>query len=327
MPLKEARVRRLLLALLLLILPGLAAANCTAPGATVSLGSTNSLSLITTAQQAAGSGGISCTGSLTLLANNFTRVTLNSTPMLSRDGRQIPLQVFTNSGYTNALQPGQPVILNNATLLNLGGSGASVPLYFRTATGANVPAGTYTATLSLTWQYAVCTGVSAAGICTAWSRSPGTATPNCNLLSCSQPSTWGAGSTVTVTVSLVVTKACVISSSELVMDFGTQALVSQFAPVTRSVGVTCTNTEGYTVGFDNGQNYQAPWRRMISGSSFLGYNLYFPNTSTVWTTSQTQPMVGTGLLQSIPFQGVINPAQANVPAGTYTDNVTVIIQY
>ncbi|UQY33078.1 spore coat protein U domain-containing protein [Pseudomonas fulva] len=325
MSLNHARATLILLALLLA--PALATANCTAPGSTVSLGSTNSLSLITTAPQAAGSGGISCTGSLTLLANNFTRVTLNTTPVLARDGRQIPLQVFTNTGYTNALQPGQPVILNAATLLALGGSGASVPLYFRTATGANVPAGTYTATLSLTWQYAVCTGVSAVGVCTGWSRSPGTSLPNCNLLNCSQPSTWGAGSTVTVTVNLVVSKACVISSSELLMDFGTQALVSQFAPVTRSVGVTCTNTEGYTVGFDNGQNYQAPWRRMVSGSSFLGYNLYFPDTSTVWTSSQTLPMVGTGLLQSIPFQGIINPAQGNVPAGTYTDNVTVIIQY
>ncbi len=325
MSLKEMGVRTLLLALLSIV-PGLAVANCTAPGAMVSLGTTNSLSLITTAQQAAGSGGISCTGSLTLLANNFTRVTLNTTPVLTRDGRQIPLQVFTNSGYSNALQPGQPVILNGATLLSLGGSGATVPLYFRTATGANVPAGTYTATLSLTWQYAVCTGLSVLGICTAWSLSPGTSQPVCPLV-CNQPSTWGAGSPVTVTVNLVVTKACVISSSELVMDFGTQALVSQFAPVTRSVGVTCTNTEGYTVGFDNGQNYQAPWRRMVSGSSFLGYNLYFPNTTTVWTASQTLPMVGTGQLQSIPFQGVINPAQANVPAGTYTDNVTVIIQY
>lgn len=325
MSLNHARATLILLALLLA--PALAMANCTAPGSTVSLGSTNSLSLITTAPQAAGSGGISCTGSLTLLANNFTRVTLNTTPVLARDGRQIPLQVFTNTGYTNALQPGQPVILNAVTLLALGGSGASVPLYFRTATGANVPAGTYTATLSLTWQYAVCTGVSAVGVCTGWSRSPGTSLPNCNLLNCSQPSTWGAGSTVTVTVNLVVSKACVISSSELLMDFGTQALVSQFAPVTRSVGVTCTNTEGYTVGFDNGQNYQAPWRRMVSGSSFLGYNLYFPDTSTVWTSSQTLPMVGTGLLQSIPFQGIINPAQGNVPAGTYTDNVTVIIQY
>lgn len=325
MSLNHARATLILLALLLA--PALATANCTAPGSTVSLGSTNSLSLITTAPQAAGSGGISCTGSLTLLANNFTRVTLNTTPVLARDGRQIPLQVFTNTGYTNALQPGQPVILNAATLLALGGSGASVPLYFRTATGANVPAGTYTATLSLTWQYAVCTGVSAVGVCTGWSRSPGTSLPNCNLLNCSQPSTWGAGSTVTVTVNLMVSKACVISSSELLMDFGTQALVSQFAPVTRSVGVTCTNTEGYTVGFDNGQNYQAPWRRMVSGSSFLGYNLYFPDTSTVWTSSQTLPMVGTGLLQSIPFQGIINPAQGNVPAGTYTDNVTVIIQY
>ncbi|UCJ18531.1 spore coat protein U domain-containing protein [Pseudomonas sp. MM211] len=319
-------MRAILLALLL-TLPGLAAAECTAPGSTVSLGTTNSLSLITTAPQAAGSGGILCTGSLTLLANNFMRVTLNSAAVLSRDGRQIPLQVFTNSGYTNALQPGQPVTLNGATLLNLGGSGATVPLYFRTATGANVPAGTYTATLSLTWQYAVCTGLSALGICTNWSRSPGVPLPTCVVLVCNPPASWGTGSPVTVTVSLVVTKACVISNSELVMDFGTQALVSQFAPVTRNISVTCTNTEGYTVGFDNGQNYQAPWRRMASGSNRLNYNLYFPNTTTVWTTSQTQPMVGNGLQQSVPFLGIIDPNQANVPVGTYTDNVTVIIMY
>ena len=320
-------MKTILLGLLLSLLPVFASADCSAPGSTVPLGTTNSLSLINTTAQAAGSGGIQCTGSLTLLANNFMRVTLNSTPLLSRDGQQIPLQVFTNAGYTNALQPGQPVTLNGATLLSLGGSGATVPLYFRTATGANVPAGTYTATLSLTWQYAVCTGLSALGICTTWSRSPGVPVPVCLVVVCNPPTSWGTGSTVTVTVNLIVSKACVINNSELVMDFGTQALVSQFAPVTRNIGVTCTSTEGYTVGFDNGQNFQAPWRRMAGGSNRLNYNLYFPGTSTVWTTSQTQPMIGTGLQQSVPFLGIIDPTQANVPAGTYTDNVTVIIMY
>ncbi len=315
------------LLLLAALLPGAAWAVCTTPGAAVSLGTSNSLSLISTPQSSAGSGGVQCTGTLTLLGTNFIRVTLLNNPVLVSGSQQIPLQVFTDIGYSNRLQTGQQVQLTNATLLGLGGSTGTLPLYYRTATGANVAAGTYTATLNLNWQYAVCTGVFVAGICSNWALSPGAARPSCGVLACNPPSPWGAGANVSVTVTLVVTKTCVINNSELVMDFGTQALVSQFAPVTRNIGVTCTNTEGYTVGFDNGQNFQAPWRRMASGSNRLNYNLYFPNTTTVWTTTQTQPMVGNGLQQSVPFLGIIDPAQANVPVGTYTDNVTVIIMY
>lgn len=312
---------------LTLLAPVMAWANCVTTTPTVSLGSTSSLNLLTANQLGSGSGGIQCTGVLGLLSTNFIRVTLSTAPTLTRGAWQIPLEVYTDIGRTTRLQPGQPVVLSNVPLLTLGVAGGGyIPLYFRTPTGVNVPAGTYTANVVLTWQYAVCTGIGVLGLCSAWTRSPGAALPVCVLV-CAPPTAWGAGVVSSVAVNLTLDKSCVIGTADMTLDFGSRALVRQFAPVSRSFTVTCSNTEGYTVGFDNGQAYQASWRRMSSGSNRLAYNLYFPDTGAVWTTAQTLPMVGNGQPQSVTFQGIVDSTQNNVPVGIYTDNVTLVIMY
>ncbi len=83
----------------------------------------------------------------------------------------------------------------------------------------------------------------------------------------------------------------------------------------------------YTIGFDNGNNFSGGWRRMLSGANAIQYNLYKPGDSTVWTTSNTQAGTGSGAAQNVPYRAIVNPAQGNVPAGTYSDTVRVILTY
>ncbi|TRX74234.1 Csu type fimbrial protein [Pseudomonas mangiferae] len=315
----------LLLALLLSLCSGLCAADCGVNSPAVSLGTASSLTLATVPQQAAASGGLACDGVLAALTAAYVRVTLNSPTMVLSDGKgnQIPFQVYADAAYSQALQNGQPQVLSSLALVGLGTSQSAVALYFRTQAGANVPAGTYTATVTLNWQWAICT-TGALNLC-VWQRSPGL-TQTCNLGICGSPTNWGTGSQAVVTLTLVVTKACLISSLPQV-DFGAKALANQFGTVTQTLAVICTNTEGYTVGFDNGQNYAAPWRRMAFSGNYLNYQIYFPGTTTVWTTSQTQSAVGNGALQTFNFQVTVDPTQPNKPAGIYLDNVTVIINY
>ncbi len=47
----------------------------------------------------------------------------------------------------------------------------------------------------------------------------------------------------------------------------------------------------------------------------------------MWNTTQNLSQKGTGLQQTVNFQVTVDPTQANVPVGTYIDNVTLIINY
>jgi len=313
-----------LLLLALWLGAGRAWAVCTTVNPAVSLGSVSSFTLNASAQGNLGGAGLTCGSFLALLAANYVQVTLQSAaPVLSDgNGNSIPLKVFVSNGGAE-ITPGSTVQLSSlAVLALLTNATTGINLYFQ-AQAANVPAGTYTASVVFTWRYAICES-GALNLC-SWQRSPGV-TQNCPAGLCGTPTNWGTGVTATSTVTLVVTKACALNSYQNV-DLGSQALVSQFTSVTRAITLTCTSDEGYLVSFDNGQNYQAPWRRMASGANHLGYNIYFPNTTTVWNTTQNLSQKGTGLQQTVNFQVTVDPTQANVPVGTYIDNVTLIINY
>lgn len=318
--------RWLTLALLLgSVLASIAAQACSTAAASVNLGSTNSLSLRTTQQQAAAGAGLSCPGLLQALSAAYVRVTLQNAGALALQdgqGNQIPFQIYQDSGYNQALVAGQPQQLGAINLLAVGSTSTAIGLYFRTNPGPNVPAGTYTATVTLRWDWAICT-VGAVNIC-AWDRSPGL-TQSCVVI-CGAPTNWGTGSLATLTITLVVSKACRIDTLPNV-DFGANALISQFSAQQRTFAVTCTSTEGYTLSFDNGQNYQAPWRRLSNGSQYIRYNLYYSSSSLIWNAASPLTASGTGNSQSFSYQAILDPGQANAPVGVYTDNVLLIINY
>lgn len=320
-------IRWLLTCTLLLCsaLASIQAHACSTSAAAVNLGSTNSLSLRTAQQQAAAGAGLSCPGLLQVLAGAYVRVTLQNAGTLALQdgqGNQIPFQIYHDSGYSQALVSGQPQQLGAINLLAVGSTATAIGLYFRTNPGPNVPAGTYTATVTLRWDWAICT-VGALNIC-AWNRSPGL-TQNCVVI-CGSPTNWGTGSLATLTITLVVSKACRIDTLPNV-DFGANALISQFSAQQRTFAVTCTNTEGYTLSFDNGQNYQAPWRRLRNGSQYIRYNLYYSGSSLIWNAASPLTASGTGNSQSFNYQAILDPGQANAPVGVYTDDVLLIISY
>ncbi|WP_321148071.1 Csu type fimbrial protein, partial [Serratia marcescens] len=129
----------------------------------------------------------------------------------------------------------------------------------------------------------------------------------------------GTNQPSTVTVTAVITKSCLINTANNV-NFGSMALVGQFNPINQSITLTCTKSQSYSSYFTNGNNPITGWRQMLSGTSnFLQYQIYLPNTSTVWSSTNAQSGTGTGLAQSIPFTAAVNPAQTEVPVGTYQD--------
>lgn len=315
-----------MLAFCTLMLANPAQAECGVNSPESSLGTVSSLSLISVAQRGSASGGFYCAGLLQLLSTAYIRVSLVNTDfkLTGSQGGSIPFNVFADSGFTQPLLAGQSAQFGAGNLLNLGGLGAGVPLYFSTAPGANVPAGTYTGTVTLRWHWAVCGTLGIGGICT-WERSPGLA-QNCLLGGvCGAVTNWGTGVATTIRVTLVVSKACQFVSLPAV-DLGRKALVSQFSKVSQTLSVRCTNTEDFSLSFDNGQHYQAPWRQMAVGSNRLRYNIYTTEQSLL-TPGQTLNSVGSGLNQGFRVEVQIDPNQKDVPAGTYVDNVVVTLQY
>lgn len=319
--------RALLLTAALLVCTLLSAparADCSVYSPDSSLGTVSSLDLVGSSRRGSAAGGFYCTGSLQLLSTAYIRVALVSSDfrLVGPQGAAVPFNLFADSGYTQALKVGQVAQFSAANLLNLGGIGAGIPLYLSTALGANVPAGTYTGSVTLRWHWAVC-DLGLAGIC-SWHRSPGLL-QNC-VLTCTAPTDWGSGMLTTIRVTVVVTKACQIVNLPSV-ELGRKALVSQFSAVSQALTVRCTNTEGFSLSFGNGQHYQAPWRQMALGANRLRYNIHQAANRSTLTPNQSLDAVGTGLNQGFQVQVVIDPNQKDVPPGTYVDNVIVTLSY
>ncbi|WP_271198012.1 Csu type fimbrial protein [Pseudomonas turukhanskensis] len=322
-----AQARRGLLCLLLVGSGGVAHAACVTSATNVSLGTVSSLALQTTTMGNYGASGISCTGGLSLLSGSYVRLMLNTASLnLTNGGYSIPYTVSTTQGGA-PLQNGVTGTATGLTVLSLGGGSNGIALYFTVPMGPNVQAGTYTGTVSFRWYYAIC-DAGVLGAC-AWSRSPGLVQGCVTVVVelCSDPTNWGTGVLTSATLTLVVTKSCLINTATLDVDFGSKALVNQFTKFTQTVNVTCTNNEGYSVSFDNGGNYSAPWRQMASGANRMRYNLYQPNTTVIWNATQPMAFLGTGLGQSFTFDAAVDATQNNVPAGAYQDNVIMTLSY
>ncbi len=144
-----------LLLLALWLGAGRAWAACTTVNPAVSLGSVSSFTLNASAQGNLGGAGLTCGSFLALLAANYVQVTLQSAaPVLSDgNGNSIPLKVFVTNGGAE-ITPGSTVQLSSlAVLALLTNATTGINLYFQ-AQAANVPAGTYTASVVFTWRSA-----------------------------------------------------------------------------------------------------------------------------------------------------------------------------
>ena len=292
-------------------------AACTVSSGTANLGSLSSFTVASTSTTTQSTTGFKCTGStLSILSTNTIDATFGpsgnasgTTPRLysAATGVYLPYSICKEASCGTVYNLGSTIHWSSTTLLGILGlfnaTDGTLPLYLRPATGIQLPKGTYTDTITLHWAWHLC-AAGALGLCV---YDDGTATS-------------------TVNVTLDVLNDCFIDTAPDVL-FGSAALVSAFEPVTQNIELRCTPRVTYSVTFDMGNNASDGWRRMMNGANALQYNIYVPNTSTVWNTTNPVLGTGTGVIQQIPYQAIINPAQGNVPAGTYVDNVRVVVSY
>lgn len=190
-----------------------------------------------------------------------------------------------------------------------GGSGSeTVAMYGRIAANQNLPAGTYTS--SLTVRARIPSGGSSCSNLTGSFQNP---------------------SSFLATVTLGGT--CTIAASNL--NFGTVANLTGGVSASGALTVTCSNTMAYTIALNAGTtagNTIASRKLSLEGAGpgIVSYQLYQDGAhSTIWgdgTTGAAYPGTGTGTAQTIPVYGDV-PGQTTPAAGTYRDTVTATITY
>lgn len=336
-------MKGIVLALLLCIAPG-AHAACTVSSASANLGSQSSFALEaapTAATQTAS--GLSCDPALIGLATPAHIKVQVSTglpggvgTLTGPDGITLPFRVATTPNGTPLADGNEVVFVSQASLVGgllglFAGPSSSIPLYVDAGPATALKAGTYTGTVALRWYYYTCSGIGALGICLGQSSSPGFGV---NLLG--QVTNWGSGTPALLNVALTVTADCAITAPDV--DFGSAPLVSAFDPVTQTLYVRCTRDQPYTVGLSDGTHALGTQRRLQGGANLLLYELFDATTSARWGSvgaerrASADADVNGGVLDGISAQGFtyraeILSSQPTPPAGLYTDDVQVLVEF
>lgn len=198
-----------------------------------------------------------------------------------------------------------------AALGLFGGPAVSLPMYFRTSTGANLAAGVYTDTVTVSWSWDYCSGIGLFGICLGRDT--------------------GSGSS-SFDVTITVLNACQISAAPDV-GFGDAPTVGSFITVTQGVSVLCTkDLSSFSVGLNGGQHASGGRRRMQSGANYLQYDLFKVGTSQVWggvggdRSSSSSPANG-NTAQTLQYRAQIYTDQATPALGHYVDTIVIDVTF
>lgn len=310
--------------LLLLLCISPTAWSCTiSPSVNATFASASSFAIASTPQttSAQPNAGAVCQGSvlgLAVVSNQWIRATLSSANqgalVNAASGDAISYRIFALAAANEEIFLNTTYNYFNPVLIDLlgliGGQSVNIPMEFRTLTTANVAAGTYTDTITITWNWRIC---------------------SVGVLACLSFRT-GSGVS-TVNLSMAVTPDCAIQSPDL--DFGSAPLVAGFDPVTQTIDITCTKGSDFSVGLSDGQQPAASIRRMENNGNYLEYQLYKgPTGSERWgntgserrssATADTNPGTPSGVTgQGFTYRGEILPGQTTPPSGTYTDVIVV----
>ncbi|WP_174869937.1 Csu type fimbrial protein [Pectobacterium polaris] len=293
-------------------------AACTTPPSSTTLGpyASSIVGVNGTPQIVTSGSGFRCTGSvLSLISTNTITVTIlddsnpSGTAMRMRRGAStdyVPYSLCIDSGCGTLYNIGSTYTWSRTTFLGILGlfnsADGSIPIYIRTSIGNNVAAGTYTDTVTIKWDYELCS-LGALGIC-VYERGSTTSTLN---------------------ITMNITNDCQITSAPNI-SFGTAAFPADFAAVNNNLGVRCTLLGAYTVKLVSTHPGDANWRRMtatVGGTPYyLQYQLYRTG-NIAWTETNDYSGAGTGITQNIPYTARINASQASKPEGAYKDTVTI----
>ncbi|KGA33218.1 spore coat protein U [Pectobacterium brasiliense] len=314
---RAARWLGLALILMALYYAPFSYAACTTPPSNTTLGpyASSVVGVNGTPQIVTSGSGFICTGSLLSIAGtNTITATIQSdsnpsgTTMRMRRGTStdyVPYNLCMDSGCGTLYNIGSTYTWSQTTFLGILGlfnsSDGSIPIYIRTSTGNNISAGTYTDTVTIKWDYRLC---------------------SLGIVLC----IYEEGSTTSVlNITMNITNDCQITSAPNI-NFGVAAFPADFAAVNNSLGVRCTLLGAYTVKLVSTHPDDANWRRMtatVNGvPSYMQYQLYRTG-NIAWTETNDYSGTGTGITQSIPYTARINASQASKPEGAYKDTVTI----
>ena len=141
----------------------------------------------------------------------------------------------------------------------------------------------------------------------------------------------GQQATGTVDVLLQVSNSCSVKAQPL--NFGTLTDFSQALSGSSATKVNCTPGAPYTVFVDYGQNAGAGSQRKLkmtdasNNSYFIDYKVFTASGGAVeWTPSVGVSGTGNGSDQDMTLWGSV-PSQASKPAGSYSDQLVVTLNY
>ena len=259
---------------------------------------------------------VTCSIALTLQllsTTSWVRYTAQNALTLSNGTDTISYSLGSNSTYTPAITAagqsiGGPTGFQLLSLALLTSGRIDIPIYVKTLTTTLWPsAGTYTGTQSLAVDGVMCTGLGVGGLCLG---------------------TDPISSIVTFSLKLVVSKSCEFISTPTLVDFGIVSFVANANTAQLSATLRCTNQEDYLLYVDNGNNYASGTRRMKStANNYIAYDIFQPSSTTSLNSLNALSRLGTGISENVIFPFKVTTGQSTPPAGVYTDNVRVVIEY
>lgn len=134
-----------------------------------------------------------------------------------------------------------------------------------------------------------------------------------------------ANNNPTLQVNAHFVDACRIESAP---DVNFSGAFSSEMTQTQNVVVTCTNSTPFTVSFQSENNPAEGQGQMKgqNGQGFINYGIYSdPAFTQRWDLSHQ--FKGTGKAQTIPVYYRTDSSQQNQKAGTYTDTVTMVVNF
>jgi spore coat protein U-like protein len=145
---------------------------------------------------------------------------------------------------------------------------------------------------------------------------------------------FAATTTATLGSSATVTSNCTVSTTAV--SFGDVNVISgSNVDATGGISVTCTSGTAWTASADAGLGTGATLdtRKMSDGTNFLDYVLYTDSSRTsIWGdgvggTTSTVADTGSGTAQPKTIYARVPSGQTSLPAGAYSDTVTVTVTY